>query len=454
MPKNSIATKREVKNHESMTTDMHTDRELFASELRTMLREALQVAMAGSYSSHAENSYFYTRKAYPMFTEVDNLPLFPQDIPEVLIKWAGLDSCLRRNDRESRNNKESTNGTESRNNKESRNGTESRNDGECRIDKEEILFLDLETTGLGRGDILAFMIGLGYYENEQFIVEQIFLPDPDAEVNSFDRLIDLLQRKSLLITFNGKTFDVPVLESRLLYHQLWLNLRSMEHLDLLHIARRLWKRKLPSCALETIEFYVLGHIRDKELDIEGREIPQTYFQYLINGDPELVRRIFIHNHADILHTAALFTLICDSIDYPPPHGMDIRIDYHALALLYKSQNHPETAKRILIDLLASGVLSADIARDLGLLYKQEKDLVSATDCFAIAADLACPVAMLELAKLQENHHKAYPEALLTAEKLQCYLLSRYVVETKKVAQVELRIERLRKKINKANPPKG
>ena len=114
--------------------------------------------------------------------------------------------------------------------------------------------MDLETTGLRSNGIFAFMIGLGYYENEQYIVEQIFLPDPEAELNSFDRLIELIKEKSLLITFNGKTFDVPVLESRLLYHQIWLNLREMEHLDLLHIARRLWKNKLPSCALETLEF--------------------------------------------------------------------------------------------------------------------------------------------------------------------------------------------------------
>ncbi len=78
--------------------------------------------------------------------------------------------------------------------------------------KEDILFL-VETTGLRSNGIFAFMIGLGYYVNEQFIVEQIFLPDPEAEVNSFDRLLELVNEKSLLITFNGKTFDIPVLES-------------------------------------------------------------------------------------------------------------------------------------------------------------------------------------------------------------------------------------------------
>jgi len=390
-----------------MTSDMQQDRELYASELKTMLREALKNAIEGEFSSHPGDPYFYTQKAYPMQTEIEGLPLYPQEIPEVLLNWAKLDKHKLRT-------------------------------------KEDILVLDLETTGLGRTGTLAFMIGLGYYENNQFIVEQLFLPDPEAEVSSFDRLLELVKSRSLLITFNGKTFDVPVLESRLLYHQIWLNLRAMEHLDLLHIARRLWRNKLPSCALETIEFYVLGHIRDKELDIEGGDIPQTYYQFLLNGDPELIRRVFIHNHHDILHTAALFTLIADSISYPPAHGFDIRIDYHALARLYQSQGEQETARRILVDLMAAGVVSAEVMRDLGLIYKKAKELDSALECFQIASDLNCPDSMLELCMLLEKNSKDYAKALACAEKLKNWHLSRYIVNSKRIAELDKRMERLKR----------
>ncbi len=394
-----------------MTSDMHQDRELYASELKSMLREALKNAIEGEFSAHPSDPFFYTQKAYSMQTEIEGLPLYPQEIPEVLLNWAKLDKAKVRS-------------------------------------KEDILVLDLETTGLGRTGTLAFMIGLGYYENDQFIVEQLFLPDPEAEVSSFDRLLELVKSHSLLITFNGKTFDVPVLESRLLYHQIWLNLREMEHLDLLHIARRLWKNKLPSCALETIEFYILGHIRDKELDIEGGEIPQTYYQFLLNGDPELIRRVFIHNHHDILHTAALFTLISDSIAYPPAHGFDIRIDYHALAKLYQSQGGEEIARRILVDLLAAGEISADVMRDLGLIYKKAKELDSALDCFRIAADLNCPISMLELCMLLEKHVKDHTAALAWAEKLKHWHLSRYIVNSKKIAELDKRLDRLKRLIER------
>ena len=396
-----------------MIQDMHQDREFYASELKELLRETLKHSIAGEFSAHSEDPYFYTQKEYPLQTEIEGLALYPEFIPEVLLNWANLDTSKERK-------------------------------------KEDILFLDLETTGLRSNGIFAFMIGLGYYVNEQFIVEQIFLPDPEAEVNSFDRLLELVNEKSLLITFNGKTFDIPVLESRLLYHQIWLNLRAMEHLDLLHLARRLWKNKLPSCALETIEFYILGQIRDKELDIEGGEIPQTYFSFLLNGNPELMQRVFLHNHTDILHTAALFTLICNSISYPPQGGMDSRIDYHSLAMLYQSQNRIDIAKNILEDMFSAGITDKDVLRDLGFIYKKEKDMESALKCFNIASSLNCPVSMHETCIILEKYYKRYGEALNIAEKLKSYLISRPIVNDQKVAAIDKRIARLKLKLNKVN----
>jgi uncharacterized protein len=390
-------------------TDMNSDRDLYSTELKELLRESLTRQIGGEFSRHQSDPYFFTRESYPMSTKIDNLPLYPQTIPDLVLSWAKLDRAKERN-------------------------------------MEDILVLDLETTGLGRGGTIAIMIGVGYYEKGEFIVEQIFLPDPDAEENSLDRLAELVNSHSLLITFNGKTFDVPVLESRLLYHQLWLNMRQMEHLDLLHLARRLWKRKLPSCALETIEYYVLGHIRDKELDIEGGDIPQSYFHYLMTGEGEMIKRVFIHNQHDILHTAALFTLICDSCAYPPPGGMDIRIDYHALAKLYQSQGEGATAKYILVDLLAAGDIRSEVLYDLGLIYKKEGNPEQALDCFAIATDLQDPASMLEYAKAMEKS-KDYPAALRVSERLLALEKGRYVLNHKAIADLEHRIERLRRKIS-------
>ncbi|NLH92697.1 MAG: hypothetical protein GX466_00515 [Candidatus Cloacimonetes bacterium] len=387
---------------------LNFDREDHNLELRQLIRDTLSATLEGDFSAHPDYPYFFTRAFYDMFTEVEGLPLFPQEMPEVFLRWAGLEAGKG-------------------------------------ISPEEILVLDLETTGLGRGQTIAFMIGLGYYEEGRYVVEQLFLPEPEAEASSFDRLIELLEKKSVLITFNGKTFDVPILESRLLYNHIWLDLRSKLHIDLLHIARRLWKNKIPSCALETIEFYILGHIREKELDIEGGLIPQTYFQFLISGDAELMRRVFIHNQLDILHTAALFTLICDSVGYPPALGFDHRIDYHALARLYLSQGESETARAILTDLLAQNIVSGDIACDLGLINKKEGDLEASESCFALAAALDHPTGTLEYAKLLEKRRE-FDSALQQARKLLDWHLARPRTNARQVEELEKRVLRLRGKL--------
>ncbi len=391
--------------------DMNDDRDMYAGELKELLRENLSRIIAGEYSAHKTDPIFITRESYPNKTRIDNLPLYPQEIPQVILSWAKLDPKLKRA-------------------------------------PEDVLVLDLETTGLGRGGTLAFMIGLGYYEGGEFFVEQLFLPDPDAEEHSFERLQELCESHSLLITFNGKSFDLPVLESRLLYHQIWLDLRKMEHLDLLHIARRLWKRKLPSCALETIEYYVLGQIRDQELDIEGGDIPQTYYHYLMTGEADLIKRIFVHNHHDILHTAALFALICDSCVYPPVSGMDPRIDYHALARLYLSQNQAHIARQILIDMLAQGMVTPDALYELGLIYKRDKQYSEALDSFQIAADLQHPLAMVECAKLYEKM-KHYDPALNLSKRVLSLEEGRYKPNARLISELEKRIFRLEKKIAKS-----
>lgn len=386
---------------------MDQDRDLFATEIKEMLRESIMKSVTGHFSDHTDDPVYYTREAYPMRTRIENLPLFPDTIPEVVRSWANLPETL--------------------------------------YEPEDVLVLDLETTGLGRSGTLAFMIGLGYFEKGEFFVEQIFLPDPDAEEHSFERLQELVQSRSLLVTFNGKSFDVPVLEARLLYHQIWLDLRAMDHLDALHLARRLWKRKLPSCALETIEFYILGHIRDKELDIPGGEVPQTYFNFLTTGDAELIRRVFVHNHHDILHTAALFALICNSCAYPPPEGRDFRIDYHALARLYQSQGREDIARRILVDIVASKELSADIVFDLGILYKRAKDIPEALDSFQIGAALDHSPSLLEAAKIMERN-KNFGLALQYSQKALNLESSRYMINHKHIAEISKRIERLHKKL--------
>lgn len=387
------------------------DREIYSEEIKELIRTDLQRTVGGVFSAHRDSPYFSKQTFYDMKTEIEGLPLYPGEVPEILINWAKLPL-----------------------------GTD--------WQMEDFLVLDLETSGLSRGSTIAILIGLGYFENGRYVVEQIFLPEPEAEPNSFDRLQELLQTRSVLITFNGKSFDVPLLESRLLYHQIWLDLRAKGHIDLLHLARRLWKNRAPNCALETLEYYILGHVRDAELDIEGADIPQTYYQYLINGDAELIRKIFVHNQYDILHTAALFALICDSIKAPVAVGADHRIDYFAVAKHYQKEGFEKTALGIMEEMAAQDIHSGELCLELGLIYKRAKDLPRALQYFAQASALGLPEAILEEAKLLEQYSKSYPAALQACyDLMHCYLRN-YLQNEKKILALKQRIQRLEKKLAK------
>lgn len=390
------------------------DKDIYSNEIRQIIRESLRATVGGEYSNHREHPYLAVKIPYAMKTEIEGLPLYPGQVPQILLKWANLPL-------------------------------------DTPWKMEDFLVLDLETTGLGHGNTIAILMGLGYFENGRYIVEQVFLPEPEAELSSFDRLAELLETKSVFITFNGKSFDIPVLESRLLYNQIWLNLREKEHLDLLHIARRLWKNRAPNCALETLEFYILGHIRDAELDIEGADIPLTYHQYLINGDPELIRRIMVHNQYDILHTAALFALICDSIADPVKVGIDHRIDYLAVAKLYQKEKEDAEAKRIMEEMVSLGMISPPLVLELGNLYKKSGDFDKALEYYRMGAEIDLPEAMLEYAKLLESRAKDYSQALALCERLMSYYISRYIQQEKKLAELAKRIARLQTKLAKISP---
>jgi len=390
---------------------MLSDPESFSEEIKAKIRRALLQTVKGEFSAHGDYPVFVTKKKFSQTAMTDGLPLLVPHIPQVITDWAGI--------------KDNS------------------------ITHDDLLILDLETTGLTRGGgMLAFLIGIGYYENDNFIVEQYFLPEPEAEVNAFELLLPHLERKSVLVTFNGKTFDLPILESRFLHNQLWIDLRSKPHLDLLLLARRLWKKKVPSCALETLEYYILGQIRDKELDIESEIIPQTYFQFLITGEPELLKRIFLHNQTDVLHTAALLALISAQIDYPLPQKRDDRIDYHAVAKLYRSQGYLEEGKNILLALTEEKYLTAELVYDLGLIFKQEKNWREAERFFRRGTELLHLPSMLELGKLLERKNKDYEGALLLAEALLQRLEAEPVQNENKIPDLKKRITRLKSKMGK------
>jgi uncharacterized protein len=164
------------------------------------------------------------------------------------------------------------------------------------------LFLDTETTGLSGGTgTVAFLVGLAWHEPEGLALVQYFLCDFDQEDALLWAVGQCVREAGVLVSYNGRTFDWPLLQTRLLMRRAeW---PSPPHLDLLTLARRIFKPRLPDCALQTVEQAVLDlHRAD---DLPGTLIPGRYFAWLRNGDPRGLDPVFIHNRQDVLSMALL-----------------------------------------------------------------------------------------------------------------------------------------------------
>jgi uncharacterized protein YprB with RNaseH-like and TPR domain len=176
---------------------------------------------------------------------------------------------------------------------------------------DQLLFVDTETTGLSGGvGTIAFLVGLGYFEADRFVIEQYFLRRFDEERPVLREVLEALDRlqssRGAVVSFNGKAYDVPLLFNRGIFHRLCDAPFSFPHIDILHPARRLWKKHLPDCSLNTLEAEILRLSRRG--DVPGYLIPATYFRYLRSADPRPLLPVFYHNQMDILSMVSLLNV--------------------------------------------------------------------------------------------------------------------------------------------------
>ena len=169
-----------------------------------------------------------------------------------------------------------------------------------------MVFFDIETTGLSGGaGTIAFLVGCGWFEDGAFRVRQWLMTGPAGERVLLDALARTLDEASLLVTFNGRTFDVPFMEMRWAFHRQSSPVEGLPHFDMLPAARRLWSRREDdtSCSLTALERSVLGFHRVG--DVPGFEIPARYFQFLRSGDASVIAGVLEHNRLDLVSLAAV-----------------------------------------------------------------------------------------------------------------------------------------------------
>jgi uncharacterized protein YprB with RNaseH-like and TPR domain len=173
------------------------------------------------------------------------------------------------------------------------------------LDLRRAAFIDTETTGLAGGTgTYAFLVGIGYFDGDCFRLRQFFMRDYSEEATLLHYLAVTMDDLEGIVSFNGRGFDLPLLETRFLLSRLRPDLLDAPHLDLLSPARRLWRARLASCALSSLEQNVLKVHRD-ERDVPGFLIPHMYFRYLQTGDASEISRVFYHNAQDVLSLVTL-----------------------------------------------------------------------------------------------------------------------------------------------------
>ncbi|MFH1531127.1 MAG: ribonuclease H-like domain-containing protein [Pseudomonadota bacterium] len=180
------------------------------------------------------------------------------------------------------------------------------------FERASALFFDVEATGLSRGaGTFPFLIGLAWYEGDRLVVEQLLAEHPGQERAALHRFLARLGERSHFVSYNGKSYDVAVLHSRLVVNRFMerreAELRIRPHLDLLHTGRRLWRGTLPDHRLGTLETHLLDLVR--EGDVPGALVPHLYFAWVNTGDAAGLCKVLEHNRQDVLSMVSLAHLL-------------------------------------------------------------------------------------------------------------------------------------------------
>ncbi|MFB3906625.1 MAG: ribonuclease H-like domain-containing protein [Acidobacteriota bacterium] len=286
------------------------------------------------------------------------------------------------------------------------------------FDLQSTLFLDTETTGLAGGaGTYPFLIGAGYFEGDGFRLVQFFLPDFESEhafLSDFSEFAGGGEtgRFRYLVTFNGKTFDLSLLENRFVLQRLENPCQGFLHLDLLHPCRLLWKGRFEDCCLQTLERHVLNYSRFP--DLPSALIPVSYFNFLHWGEFGTLREVLEHNRKDVISMAILLGIAARSVDVT---GIVPAVDSLSLARFHFRRGRLSQAAGFLEKSLEDERCARNRAEALFNLARLRRRLGeddAALDlCFALIRDNVAPPLEVfeEAAKILEHKKRAFQEAL-------------------------------------------
>ena len=289
------------------------------------------------------------------------------------------------------------------------------------FDPARTLFLDTETTGLSGGaGTVAFLVGLGRTEGREFVVRQYLMPTYASEFMLLEAVGRTAEGCDTVVTFNGKSFDVPLIASRCIMNRMDNPIGRMNHLDLIHPARRAWKLRLKDCSLSSLEEKILGLRR--EHDLPGSEAPERYFSFLKTKDMRLLTDVIDHNRQDIVSLMSLLVRL--HAVYAAPAEQMSMLDVFSVGRVLEKQGERQEAGKC-YRLAARPLPMTDTARlaearnashanrNLSLLLRREGDRSGAEKVWRemIRRGQMEIFPYVELSKTLEHRDKNYEEAL-------------------------------------------
>lgn len=287
----------------------------------------------------------------------------------------------------------------------------------------DYVFLDTETTGLSGGvGTLAFLIGLGYFEDDSFVIEQHLMRDFDEELSMLNNVASIMDKRRALVTFNGKSYDYPLLENRMIYNRISWDMNSRYrgfHIDLLHPSRRIWSSLLDSCSLASLESNIL-HAYRKD-DIPGQDIPDIYYRYLEDRDETFMLRVMDHNLMDILAMLALFIKLANINQNPEEVGLKCH-EWFGLGKSLEVQGDEAKALYCYLKCIEMGetqYITLSAKDRLAMIYKRQGRWQQAVQLWKSMADREenfRVLPLIEIAKYYEHQEKNYEKALLYTDK--------------------------------------
>ena len=317
------------------------------------------------------------------------------------------------------------------------------------LDPTRILYLDTETTGLSGGaGTIAFEVGLGQLTPEDFQVTQLMIRDYPEERFLLEAVLEAARDCDALCTFNGRSFDLPLLRDRCLMNRLSPSALDKPHIDLVHIARRVFKLRLKQCNLTRLEEAVLGAGRGE--DLPGAQVPERFFTYLKTGEFALLEDVLRHNEQDIVSLCVLLNHMARV--YQSPEQLGHAEDLFAMGHGLERHAHPEEARRCW-ELVQPGSLHAQSRLRLAQSLRRAGETGRAVEIWRQMTETreGGILPWIELAKYYEHTARDLHEALACTRKAlillaEPTLASDSSVQSQKNA-VQYRYARLKRKLD-------